>query len=175
LARDLAPLLGGVPGAVVIRSDVIRKRLAGVSPLDRLGPEGYSSEMSERVYAAVAERARTTIREGHIAIVDAVYARSGDRQAVERVAADVAVPFVGMWLEAPETTLIARIEQRRNDASDADAAVIRLQHREDTGVIEWHRVEASGPLDAVVDEASRYVHRAVPRAATGRRPHPSSG
>ena len=58
LALGLAPSVGAVPGAVVIRSDVIRKRLSGVSPLDRLGPEGYSSEMSERVYATVAERAR---------------------------------------------------------------------------------------------------------------------
>jgi aminoglycoside phosphotransferase family enzyme/predicted kinase len=164
VARGLAPLVGGVPGSVVIRSDLIRKRLSGVSPLDRLGPEGYSSEMSERVYATVAERARMTIREGHSAIVDAVYARPGDRQAIERVAADVAVPFVGIWLEAPEPTLIARVEQRRDDASDANAAVIRLQHRDGSGVIGWHRVEASRSPDVVVDEASAYVHELVPRA-----------
>jgi aminoglycoside phosphotransferase family enzyme/predicted kinase len=169
LARDLAPSLGGVPGAVVIRSDVIRKRLAGVLPLDRLGAEGYSPGMSERVYATVAERARTTIREGHTAIVDAVYARPGDRQAIERVAADAAVPFVGIWLEAPETTLIARVEQRRDDVSDADAAVIRLQHRESTGAIEWNRLEASRPLADVVEEVSRYVHRVAPHAITGHR------
>ena len=108
LALGLAPSVGAVPGAVVIRSDEIRKRLSGVSPLDRLGPEGYSSAMSERVYAAVAERAKLTIREGHSAIVDAVYARSSDRQIIEHVAADVAVPFVGIWLEAPEATLVMR-------------------------------------------------------------------
>jgi aminoglycoside phosphotransferase family enzyme/predicted kinase len=166
LARGLAPAVGGVPGAVVIRSDLIRKRLSRVSPLDRLGPEGYSSEMSERVYATVAERARMTIREGHSAIVDAVYARPGDRQAIERVAADVAVPFVGIWLEAPETTLIARVEQRHSDASDADAAVIRLQHRDGTGVMEWHRVEASRSPDAVVDEASQRIRELAPGAVS---------
>jgi aminoglycoside phosphotransferase family enzyme/predicted kinase len=163
LARGLAPSLGGVPGAVVIRSDFIRKRLSGVSPLDRLGPEGYSSEMSERVYATVAERARMTIRGEHSVIVDAVYARPADRQAIERVAADAAVPFVGIWLEAPETTLLTRVEQRRDDASDADAAVIRLQHRDGAGVIGWHRVEASRSPGVVVDDASKYVHELVPR------------
>lgn len=81
------------------------ERLFGLSPLDRLGPEGYSSEMSERVYATVAERARIAFRDGHSAIVDAVYGRPGDRQAIERVAVDVAVPFVGIWLEAPEAHL----------------------------------------------------------------------
>jgi aminoglycoside phosphotransferase family enzyme/predicted kinase len=162
LARGLAPFVGGVPGAVVIRSDLIRKRLSGVSPLDRLGPEGYSSEMSERVYATVAERARMTIRDGQSVIVDAVYARPSDRRAIERVAADVQVPFVGIWLEAPETTLIARVEQRHNDASDADAAVIRLQHRGGTGVMEWHRIEASRTPDAVVDEALKRVRELAP-------------
>jgi aminoglycoside phosphotransferase family enzyme/predicted kinase len=164
LALGLAPSVGGVPGAVVIRSDVIRKRRSGVSPLDRLGPDGYSSEMSERVYATVAERARMTLREGHGAIVDAVYARPGDRQTIERVAADAAVPFVGIWLEAPETTLIARVEQRRNDASDADAAVIRLQHRDGSGVIGWHRVEASRSPGVVLDDALKYVHEMVQHA-----------
>jgi predicted kinase len=119
--------------------------------------------MSERVYATVAERATMTIREGHSTIVDAVYARPRDRRAIERVAADAAVPFVGIWLEAPETTLITRIQQRGNDASDADAAVVRLQHRDGTGVMEWHRVEASRPLEVVTDEASTHVHRLVPR------------
>jgi hypothetical protein len=156
--------VGGVAGAVVIRSDLIRKRLAGVSPLERLGPEAYSGEMSERVYATVAERARLTISEGHSAIVDAVYARPEDRQAVERVAADAAVPFVGMWLEAPEPTLIARVQQRRHDASDADADVIRLQHQYETGVIGWHRVEASRSPAVVLDEVSRYVQELAPRA-----------
>ena len=42
----------------------------------------------------------------------------------------MSVPFVGIWLEAPESTLVARAEQRRNDASDADADVIRIQHRQ---------------------------------------------
>jgi predicted kinase len=164
LARDLAPLVGAVPGAVVIRSDVIRKRLSGVSPLDRLGPEGYSAAMSARVYATVAERAGMAVRGGHSAIVDAVYARPDDRQAIERVAADVAVPFVGIWLDAPETILITRVEQRRNDASDADAAVIRLQHREGAGVIAWHRIDASRSLDVVVQEVSKQVHDSAPRA-----------
>jgi aminoglycoside phosphotransferase family enzyme/predicted kinase len=172
LAFGLAPLVGAVPGAVVIRSDEIRKRLSGVSPLERLGPEKYCSEMSERVYATVAERARVTIRAGHSAIVDAVYARPGDRQAIERVAADEAVPFVGIWLEAPEATLIARAEQRRNDPSDADAAVIRLQQREGTGVMEWHRVEASRPPDVVLEDASRFVQELVQRAPNiAARPH----
>jgi predicted kinase len=154
LALSLAPSVGAVPGAVVHRSDEIRKRLCGVPLLERLGPEGYSSEMSERVYATLVERAAQTVREGHSVIVDAVYARPSDRRAIERVAAAASVPFIGFWLEAPESTLIARTEQRRNDASDADAAVIRMQRAQKTGSIEWHRLDASFPPDRVLQNAT---------------------
>jgi predicted kinase len=146
----------------VIRSDEIRKRLCGVSALERLGSEGYSLEMSERVYATTAERARATLRGGHSAIVDAVFARHADRQAIERVAADMSVPFIGLWLEAPEPTLAARTEQRRNDPSDADADVIRMQHRQGTGLMTWHRVEASRSPEIVLEYATQYVQRHVP-------------
>lgn len=127
LALGLAPFVGAVPGGVVLRSDEIRKRLCGASWLTRLGPEGYSSQVSGRVYETVTECAGLVVRGGHSAIVDAVYARSTDRQAIASVAADASTPFVGLWLEAPESTLIARTEQRRNDVSDADADVIRMQ------------------------------------------------
>jgi predicted kinase len=157
LARGLAPAVGAVPGAVVVRSDEIRKRLSGVPPLHRLGPAGYSSEVSERVYATAAERAKLTIQEGHSAIVDAVYARPGDRQAIEHVAAAMSVPFAGIWLEAPVITLVARTEQRRNDPSDADAEVIRLQQQQGTGAMTWHRLDASSSPDTVLQDAVQYV------------------
>ena len=171
LAFGLAPSVGAVPGAVVIRSDEIRKRLCGVSPLDRLGPEGYSSEMSERVYATVRERARATIRQGHSAIADAVYARPADRRAIENVAADMSVPFVGIWLEAPVATLVTRAEQRQHDPSDANADVIRMQHQQGTGAMTWHRVEAARSPETVLESAAEYVQEQVHHASNtaGRR------
>ena len=163
LALSLAPSVGPVPGAVVIRTDEIRKQLCGVPPLERLGPDGYSPEISERVYATAAERARAIVQGGHSAIVDAVFARPGDRQAIERVAADLSVPFVGIWLEAPESMLVARTGQRRHDPSDADADVVRMQHRQPIGEMTWHRVEASSSPESVTDVARRLVQQHVPR------------
>lgn len=157
LARALAPALGPVPGAIVVRSDEIRKRLAGVSPLQRLGADGYSQEMSERVYATMADRASAAIRQGHSAIVDAVFARPADREAVETVASRAGVPFAGLWLDAPEPVLVERAGHRRNDPSDATADVIRLQQREPTGMIAWHRVDASATAAAVAAHSCEYV------------------
>ena len=115
LALGLAPSLGAVPGAVVLRSDEMRKRLCGVSRLEPLGATGYAQEVSDRVYATLAARADSIVRAGHSVIVDAVYARPADRRAIEQIAAEASVPFVGLWLDAPDSTLIDRVQRRRGD------------------------------------------------------------
>jgi len=154
LARGLAPSVGAVPGAVVHRSDDIRKQLCGSPLLERLGPDGYSPEVTDRVYATMAERAAQTIQGGFSTIVDAVYARASERLAIARVAADLSVRFVGLWLDAPESTLIARAEARRQDPSDANAAVIRHQLRQETGLIDWHHIDASPEAGRILEEAT---------------------
>jgi uncharacterized protein len=153
LALGLAPAVGNVPGALVLRSDETRKRLCGVPLLHRLGPEGYSPQVSERVYVSLAERAAEVVRRGHSVIVDAVFVRAADRGAIEQVAAAASVPFIGLWLDAPEPVLMERTAQRRNDPSDADAAVIRMQRNQDTGDLSWRRINASGSLGSVLSAA----------------------
>ena len=162
----LAPSIGAVPGAVVLRSDEIRKRLCGVPLLQRLGPEGYTPEVSGRVYATIADWASLVVRSGHSAIVDAVHARPADRHAIERIAATASVPFIGLWLDAPENVLIERTTQRHLDPSDADETVIRMQRSQDLGVIDWHRIDASLSADLVLGNVRRLVgdrdHHKVP-------------
>ena len=154
LARALAPMIGAVPGAVVIRSDETRKQLFGVAPLQRLGEEGYTDDVTERVYATIGDRALQVVAGGHAAIVDAVYAPSADRERIECAAAAAHVPFVGIWLEAPESVLIARSERRRLDASDADAAVIRGQLARTSDASNWHRIDASREPNDVLRSAA---------------------
>ena len=88
LARALAPdLPGPAPGAVILRSDVIRKALFGRSPTDRLPPEAYAPDVSARVFATIAERAATCLAAGHSVIADAVYGHPAQRAAIAAVAA----------------------------------------------------------------------------------------
>ena len=162
LALRLAPSVGAVPGAVVLRSDEIRKRLCGVSRLQRLGPDGYSSHVSERVYMQLAEHAVLVLRAGHSVIVDAVYAREADRRAIERAAEAASVPFIGLWLEAPESMLVDRTARRRDDVSDADATIVRMQRAQDTGDISWNRLDASAPASSVLSSAKDRIRKERP-------------
>jgi len=157
LAMALAPSIGAAPGAVVIRSDEIRKKLCGVEPLARLGPDGYTDEVSRRVYATLMEQADKVVRGGYAAIVDAVFAESADRDAIQHVAGAAGVPFAGLWLEAPAPVLFFRAEGRKADASDAGIWVIRRQLEHPLDSLRWHRVDASGTRQQVCNVAAEIV------------------
>ncbi len=144
LAAGLAFCVGPAPGALHVRSDVERKRLFGVPETERLAPEHYRANVTERVYAVLADKARRALAAGHGAIVDAVFAKSEERAAVEQIARQMGRPFVGLWLAAPPETLVERVEARRGDASDADRTVVRLQLSYDIGELTWAKVDASG-------------------------------
>jgi len=140
LASDIAP----APGALVLRSDITRKALLGVKEAERLPQEAYADPVTLQVFATLADQARRALAAGHSVILDAVYARADQRAIVEASAAVLGVPFHGLFLEADLATRIARVEARRGDASDADAAIARLQETYPLGQLGWTRIDASG-------------------------------
>jgi hypothetical protein len=149
LGRALAPLVPPVPGALHLRSDVIRKALAGVGETERLPPEAYAPGTSQAVYAAMMTAARKALAEGRSVILDAVFARPAEREA----AASLGSGFTGIWLEAPLDLRQARIADRRNDASDATPAVAAAQETLATGAIDWHHLTAGGDREALAARA----------------------
>ncbi len=144
LAVGLAPYIGPAPGAVILRSDVLRKRLAGVDPTARLPSSAYADERTGAVYRRLAENASAVLASGHAAIADGVFARPDERAAIAAVAQAAKVPFVGLWLEAADAVMESRITARANDASDATVAVLRRQRTYEIGRLDWHRIDAAG-------------------------------
>jgi aminoglycoside phosphotransferase family enzyme/predicted kinase len=149
LARALAPRFGAAPGALHLRSDEIRKRIAGVAPEARLPAEHYTEAVSARVHAELFGRAEAVLRAGHAVIADAAFLVPAMRAGIEAAARRAGVPFLGLWLEAPIEILRARIAARRNDASDATVEVVQQAADRDPGAIAWARIDAAGdPLAA---------------------------
>lgn len=144
LAHALAPTLAPQPGAVVLRSDVMRKQMFGVADTDRLPPSAYTPELAERVYATLAERARRVLIHRHSVIVDGVFARDFERDACAKLAQECHVPFTGLFLVTDLATRQARIGGRRDDASDATQEVAALQEHYNIGQIGWATIDASG-------------------------------
>ncbi|MCA3261497.1 MAG: AAA family ATPase [Telmatospirillum sp.] len=142
LAAALAPSVGAAPGALVLRSDVERKRLAGLAPEVKLPKSAYATEASAAVYASLHSRARTALDAGHSVIVDAVYADAAERADVAALAPPGG--FCGLWLDCPEPVRLARVGARAGDASDADADVVRFQSGLAADGGDWVRIDAGG-------------------------------
>ena len=146
LARALAPALAPAVGAIHLRSDVLRKRHAGVDFESHLPPEAYSPASSTIVYAGLLERAEIALKQGVPVIIDAVFAKLAERQATESLAARLNVPFDGLWLDLDLNQRQDRIKDRRSDASDATPEVAAKQHAYELGKISWHRLDAGATL-----------------------------
>jgi uncharacterized protein len=169
IAAALAGVLGIAAGARVLRSDVVRKQLFGKAPEERLPSEAYAHAVNDRVYAALESRAAALLAAGHSVIIDAVCARPEERTAVADLARRTGAGFAGIWLQAPQATLVARLERRSKDASDATAAILRRQLAYDLGVIDWARIDADRPSDEVVDAVRDAIRAAIPQEGRGSR------
>jgi len=155
VARGLAGMLRPVPGARVLRSDVIRKQLQSVAEQVRLPDSAYGPAASGAVYDTICERAAAVLASGCSVIADAVFARPEDRQAIAKVARRVGVAFHGVWLTASQPTLTARVAARLADASDATASVVRSQLAQGPGPLDWSIVDAETSAERSIALAAR--------------------
>ena len=147
-SRRIAPALGAAPGAVVIRTDEVRKRLLKVPPFERLPASAYVGDLYARSYDTLVENARTLLKAGHGVVLDATFIDPALRARVEQLAVDCGVPFDGVWLDAPLDVLEARVASRTNDASDATIETLQDQLARHTSQVAWRRVDASADVDA---------------------------
>ncbi|MDZ5646204.1 AAA family ATPase [Nitrospirillum sp. BR 11828] len=98
LARMLAPEIGPIPGAVILQSESLRRRLLDAPEEGALAASGYSEAVTARVYGEMTGRAGLVLEAGHAVVADAVYARPDQRADIEAVAHAAPVPFLGLWL-----------------------------------------------------------------------------
>ena len=164
LARALAPELGRAPGALVLRSDELRKRQHGVAPEQRLPQSAYSAAAGQAVFAELMAAVAAVAAAGHAVIADATWLDPAHRRAVRTAAAGV--PFLGVWLQAPLAVLEARIAARRDDASDATVAVLRAAARTARPPAGWLAVDAQDAARALATtRAALHRHPGPPPAA----------
>ena len=123
-----------------------------------MSPEAYTAERSAAVYRRMMDDACMVLDAGHSVIVDAVFARPGERDEVDAIAKEAGVPVTGIWLEAPREELLARVDARKGDASDADSAVVERQLDYELGELAgWHRVSSAGSPADVLERALRLL------------------
>jgi hypothetical protein len=154
LARALAPPIGPMPGAVILRSDVERKALFGVAETEKLPTAAYTEAVTARVYRRLVDKTRRVLAAGHGVVVDAVFARPHERADLAAAAQAANVSLRGLFLTADLSTRIARVGARAIDASDADEKVARAQEDYDLGALDWIEIDASGTPEETLKRAT---------------------
>lgn len=130
----VAQALAEYSGAIRLRSDVERKRLAGLASLARGGAELdqgiYNARLTLATYQKLLDLARQVTTAGYSAVVDATFLKAWQRELFHSLAQTQKLPLVIIDVSAPEAVLRERIAARAaagNDASDANQAVLTQQ------------------------------------------------
>jgi aminoglycoside phosphotransferase family enzyme/predicted kinase len=159
LARALAPSIMPHPGAVVLRTDVLRKQLFKVGETDRLPEGAYRPEITAQIYEMLSQRASRILGQGHSVVVDAVFARKAERDAILSTARTLNARFVGLFLSADLATRMKRVGDRQRDASDATPEIAELQEKYDLGAVDWAVIDASGVPEQTVKQCELRIAR----------------
>ncbi len=130
LSRDIAQTLH----CVHIRSDIERKRLAGLKALERsdkaAGASLYSEEQSRLTYKRLLDVAALCIADDLRVIVDATFLTAESRRMFIELASNRNCPCKILYFHAPKEVLMERVQKRwlmGNDASEANSKVLALQ------------------------------------------------
>jgi aminoglycoside phosphotransferase family enzyme/predicted kinase len=125
LARGLAE----VADFTLIRSDVVRKELAGVAGLTSsphpFGQGIYSREWNDRTYAECLRRAGASVFDGRRVLVDASFGAEARRRLFLEAARRWGVPGMLLVCHVDEAVVEARLRARQHDVSDADWPIHR--------------------------------------------------
>jgi predicted kinase len=121
-------------GAILVRSDVERKRLYGFRAKARthsgLGRNIYSPQATRLTYERLSLLAASALDFGLPVIVDAAFLRRSERDRLRQLAVALRVPFVILDCKAPETVMRERVERRSKESetlSEAGTEVLAAQ------------------------------------------------
>lgn len=135
-----------------IRSDVERKRLAGLKASEAGPPEIYTAEFTQKTYVHCMELAKKVLKAGFSVIIDATFLKHWQRSLALQLSEELSVPFHIATFTAPVDELLRRVRLRRGDASDADEEVVRQQlTKQEPLLVDEMRyvVEGIGSIDGV--------------------------
>jgi len=127
----VAQQLSRLTDAIVLRSDVERKRLYA-EEVDTDRPNDYkqgiySPQATEKTYQLLKQLSDGILSAGFSVIVDATFSRPDQRELFQRLAKQKHYDYKIIELKVSEKTMRQRIVSRENDASDANVKILQKQ------------------------------------------------
>ena len=129
--------------ALRLRSDVERKRLFGLQPLQSSDPDQrptlYGPRAGTLTYDSLRQQARQWLQAGWTVLVDAAFLRHHEREDFARLAQTLGCPFGILAPTAPIEVLRERIQARQMQGGDPSEATLAVLERQ----LQW--IEALTP------------------------------
>lgn len=141
-----------------LRSDVIRKELVGLNPLEsakaEFGKGIYTEDITKKVYEEMIKRAKELIKEGKRVVLDATFLKRWQRKLVLE---NFQEPLFILAF-APEEVIKERLSKRK-DVSDADFNIYLKQKEvfEEPSEIAYAKVNTDKPREELLKELERII------------------
>lgn len=163
----LAAALAYELGLSVIRSDLIRKELAGIAPLTPIatayGSGLYAEPMTKQTYATMAQQTRLALQGNAGIIVDASFGDPAQREQFANLAAELGRPWYLLYLSGSDELHMVRLRTRHNqgtDASDGRGELYAQQKQQfSPPAIDAHAIhlDASRSLDTLLHDVYQVI------------------
>jgi uncharacterized protein len=172
-------LVGGLPGTgkstlaaalgetriwSVLRSDVVRKQLAGLDPLtpaaSAYGTGLYRAEATAETYAKLLGEARSLLSRGQNVVLDASWTRRCWREAAAELAANTGAVLVPLRCHTLSPIAASRLRTRAAEGGDPSDATEQIASAMALTADDWHDaniVNTTGPQQASVDAAQAVI------------------
>ena len=125
-----ASMVAAQSKAIRLRSDAVRKHLAGVPLHEKGGNDIYTPAMSDKTYTRLIGLGVQLAGHGYRVILDAKFDRIAKRQEALTTAQAENIDLTFLHCTAPAAVLKARVIARSGDIADADAAILAKQSME---------------------------------------------
>lgn len=117
----VAELLGDRIGAVVLRTDEVRQRMAWDAGLDRYAPEAVTA-----TYLEMLLEARRLVGLGEHVILDATWTSQVHREVARHTAAETSSDLIELRCTLPRPEADERIRRREAEGGDASEATVEV-------------------------------------------------
>lgn len=160
IAREIGGLMNPAPGAVILRDDVVKKQITGLAPHQRFNKTMDTPVFEKVVYEVLRQQAEAALRSGACVILDALFYNPAERRAVKKLAHDLNIPFIGLWMDAPLDVRTQRVRNRKKAPSDVRKEdELECQLCLETGDISWHIINTDMQKDKTIQQVIRVLKR----------------
>lgn len=160
IAREIGGLMNPAPGAIILRDDVVKKQITGLAPHQRFNKTMDTPAFEKVVYEVLRQQAEAALRSGACVILDALFYNQTERRAVKKLAHDMNVPFIGLWMDAPLDVRTERVRKRKKAPSDVRKEdELECQLCLETGAIAWHIINTDMQKDKTMRQVISVLKR----------------